>query len=277
MSSEIWNLHTPTGMDDEDWYLPRGRLFIGGGGHGDGFGTGVLNAIPTPEAPVVYVPSADANSRANPWGGDRRLLEVGFKNVYTLHTWDRKEADSAEFVKPMQDAAAVILGGGETYRLTETFVGTRFQEELHGVLNRGGIVAGASAGAMVMGSIVIEQPYMRFKGYTEGFGLLRNSIIDVHVLARNLHYNLVDAQREYPDALAIGIDERTVIAVDGNWFSVHGESYVVMIDAEPQSTQQECFYFLKDGDGYDLKGRFPMRKQRATEPFAQCRRREPVE
>ena len=261
------------GMEDEDWYLPRGRLFIGGGGPSEDVNQGILENIPSPDAPVILVPSADFNARSNPWGGHTRLQEKGFRNVHTLHTWDRKEADSAEFVKPIRDAAAVILGGGETYRLTETFVGTRFHEELHGVLNRGGIVAGVSAGAMVMGSIVIEQPHMRFKGYTEGFGLLRNAIIDVHVLARNLHYNLVDAQREYPDTLVIGIDEGTAIAVDHNWFSVHGQSYVVMIDPEPDSSQQECFYFLKEGDDYDLKGRFPMRKQRSIGPFAQSRRR----
>ena len=100
-----------------------------------------------------------------------------------------------------------------------------------------------------------------------------NAIIEVHVLARNLHYNLIDAQREYPDALVIGIDEETAIRVDCNWFSVHGKSYVVMVDPESESNQQDCFYFLKDGDDYELKERFPLRKQRSTGPFAQCRNR----
>ncbi len=274
MSNEIWNQYAPYGMKDEDWYLPRGRLVIGGGNHGGDFERAVLASLPSPDAPVVYVPSALSNARSDPWGvGNRGLQEIGFKNVRILHTWERKEADSTEFVKPMQDAAAVILEGGETYRLTETFVGTRFHEELHAVLNRGGIVAGVSAGAMVMGSIVINRPYMRFTGYGEGFGLLPNTIIDVHVLARNLHHALVDAWRAYPDVLPIGIDEGTSIMADGNWFSVKGDSYVVMIDPEPGSSQKECFYFLKAGDSYDLKGRFPMRKQRSTDPFAGSRRR----
>ena len=275
MSNEIWNLHTPMSMADEDWYLPRGKLLIGGGNMGDGFEKGILYQLPSPDVPVIYVPSADASARSDPWGvGNQKLKDAGFNNAHILHTWDRKEADSAEFVKPMQDAAAVIFRGGETHRLTETFVGTRFHEELQGVLNRGGVVAGSSAGAMVMGSIVINQPYMRPNGYCEGFGLLPNAIIDVHVLARNLHYNLIDAQRAYPDALVMGIDEETVVMVDCNWLSVHGKSYVVMVDSDPESGQQECFYFLKEGDDYELKGRFPMRKQRSTNPFAQCRNRQ---
>ena len=83
---------------------------MGGGSHCDGFDRGVLEAIPSPDAPVVFVPSADGNTWSDSWGvGNRGLKENGFNNVHVLHTWDRKETDSADLVKPMQECRSLQI------------------------------------------------------------------------------------------------------------------------------------------------------------------------
>lgn len=194
-------------------------------------------------------------------------MEQGLTNLQVLHTYDRQEAETAEFVKPLTEAKCVIFEGGETYRLFETYVGTRFHRAVQEVLARGGVVAGYSAGAMVMGSIVIDRPYMRFRGYKPGFGLLPDSMIDVHVLARNMHLDLVAARQQHPTTLGLGIDERAAIVVQQDWMYPIGQSYTVIYDYEVNGVNDGLFYFLKAGDSYNLKQRRAERKSWSTKPF----------
>jgi cyanophycinase len=65
--------------------------------------------------------------------------------------------------------------------------------------------------------------------------------------------------------LGIGIDENTAIVVDGNQFEVIGESYVLVYDGSFWSREgsdlktlpekSQLFYFLREGDRYDLLNR----------------------
>ena len=73
-----------------------------------------------------------------------------------LHTTDRKVADSPEFVAPLKDATGVYLEGGRHWRLAEAYLGTLTLKEIFGVLDRGGVVMGGSAGATIQGSYMVR-------------------------------------------------------------------------------------------------------------------------
>jgi cyanophycinase len=110
-----WNDGLPGRLKEESWFLPTGTLIIGGGGDIPEFDAAIAEYAGGKDAPIVYVPSADAMATAGPFPpGFGSFKEGGFTNVRTLHTRNRHEADSAEFVKPLADAKCVLFGGGET-------------------------------------------------------------------------------------------------------------------------------------------------------------------
>ena len=71
--------------------------------------------------------------------------------------------------------------------------------------------------------------------------------------------------RNHPELLGIGIDESTAIIVKGDKFEVVGKSYVIVYDGKFWSREgselkkvpekSQIFYFLREGDKYDLRKR----------------------
>jgi cyanophycinase len=97
---------------------------------------------------------------------------------------------------------------------------------IHGVMRRGGVVGGISAGAAVMSSVMIRNgrhaPEMG-----RGFGLLPGTVIDQHFLARNRQERLLGALAHHPGLVGLGIDEGAAVLVRGGQMSVLGDSDVV--------------------------------------------------
>ena len=97
---------------------------------------------------------------------------------------------------------------------------------------------------------------MMSPGHEEGFGFLRNSAIDQHLLARKRENDLLPVIRRHPQLLGVGIDEATAIVVKGRTAEVIGKSKVLFYDLALEKTLGEKFYITLDpGDRYDLKTR----------------------
>ena len=144
-------------------------------------------------------------------------------------------ADSAEFVAALKTAKGVWIDGGRQWRLVDSYLGTKTAKELDNVLERGGVIAGTSAGATIQGSYLVRgaregNTIMMAKGYEEGFGFLRNVAIDQHLIARHRENDLVPVISLKPELLGIGLDEATAIVVTGDSFSVIGASKVAIYD-----------------------------------------------
>ena len=150
------------------------------------------------EAKIVVIPTASAPEPA----GDAylthlrtRLQELlGVQDVTVLHTRDRGLADTEAFVAPLQVASGVwILGGGEE-RLVAAYLGTRTEREIKVLLERGGVVGGTSAGAIIQSSYIEAEgdtnytapirEIMRAHALGSGFGLLSNSVVAPHFMQR---------------------------------------------------------------------------------------------
>tara|TARA_R110002012_G_scaffold321930_1_gene552447 strand:- start:28694 stop:29551 length:858 start_codon:yes stop_codon:yes gene_type:complete len=219
------------------------------------------------DAAIVVIPTASGGENYDQNSGFAgRLRALGATNVSVLHTYDRKVADSDAFVAPLQNASAVWFGGGRQWRLVDSYKNTKTETMIGKVLERGGVIGGSSAGATIQGSYLArgdtENNQIMMGDHEEGFNYLKNVAIDQHVLARNRHFDMFEILKKRPELLGIGIDENTAIVVKGNEFEVIGENYVLVYDGNFYSREgfslkklpekSSLFYFLRNGDTYDL-------------------------
>ena len=224
-----------------------------------------------PHAPIVVIPTAGGGETYDQYyPGLRSFREAGATDLTVLHTRDREEANSEAFVIALRRARGVWFPGGRQWRLADAYLETRVHDELRGVLDRGGVIGGSSAGATILGSYLARGDTAVntiMKGDHEvGFGFLRNVAIDQHLLRRNRQFDLVEVIEAHPELLGIGLDENTAIVVTGNSFEVIGESYVAVFDNERMIGDHGFFFFLAAGDRFDLVTREAQRPSRTFQP-----------
>lgn len=154
------------------------------------------------------------------------------------------------------------------WRLIDVYAGTKTEKAFQAVLDCGGVVSGSSAGASIQGSFLARgdtaSNQLLIGDHTVGFGYLKDTAIDQHVLVRNRHFDMFDILREYPELLGIAIDEDTALIVNKNEAEVFGSTYALIYDGGFWSREgselkknppTERFYFLRPGDKYDLGAR----------------------
>ena len=219
-----------------------------------------------PDAPIVIIPTAseDDEHYDNYWSGLKQWRENGARNLTVLHTRDRKVADSEAFVKPIKTARGVFFGGGRQWRLADAYSNTLTQREVQGVLSRGGVVGGSSAGAAILSSFMVrgdtKTNTIMIGDHTAGMGFLKNAAIDIHVLRRNRQFDMLEVIDAHPDLLGISIDEDTAIVVEGDRFDVIGKSYTLIYSTRPVAGASGRFYFMGAGDRFDMKTRKATRR-----------------
>ena len=82
---------------------------------------------------------------------------LGVKKVETLEIKNRQEALEKSNSSALDDASGVFFTGGDQLRITSQIADTPISEKLSRLYNRGGVIAGTSAGASVMcESMLIE-------------------------------------------------------------------------------------------------------------------------
>jgi len=256
---------------------PHGALVIVGGGRvGVEILTRLFDLGGGRHAPLVVIPTANgAESYPEDWPGLKMFKDFGADSITLLHTKDRKVADSEEFVKPLTTAKIVWFVGGRQWRLVDSYAHTRTQREIERVLERGGVVAGSSAGASIIADYMVrgarENNYiMMAPGYEEGFGLMKGVAIDQHMLTRNRQDDLEEVVGKHPELLGIGIDESTAIVVRGQEFEVVGAGKVAIHDGrvvpgERQQRNGKKYFFMAPGERYDLTKLERIGRRPATE------------
>lgn len=225
------------------------------------------------EANIIIIPTAWDDRQVARDSGFVRFKSgferAGFKNITVLHTRDTNVANDPEFYSPIANASGVWFSGGRQWRIADGFLNTKAHEEFMKLLDRGGVIAGSSAGASIQGSFLARgdtQKNTIMRGdHQVGLGFLKNSAIDQHLLARNRHFDLFEILEYHPDLLGIGLDENTGIVVKANEFEVIGNSFVALYDGTRYSRERDTiyqlakdskeFYLLRKGDKYDLKNR----------------------
>ena len=252
----------------------NGSLLIMGGGRLDSSIYQLfMDKAGGPDSPIVIIPTAGGD---DPEANDpdfKRLInryeDRGFKDVTVLHTTDPEEANQPAFYEPLMRAKGVWFTGGRQWRLVDAYAGTKTLDAIWAVVNRGGIIAGSSAGATIQGSYLARGDSntntIMMGDHEEGFSFLTNVAIDQHVLARNRQFDIFEILDAHPDLLGIGLDEGSGILVENSIAEVVGRSYVLIYDGkfwhDPSGSfkkvgaGQQKYYFLKKGMRYDLMNR----------------------
>lgn len=214
------------------------------------------------------------------WQEYRALFtELGVRTLEHLDVQTREQALSEECSHYLEDAAVVFFTGGDQLKITSQLGDSIVYRQLHLILERGGTVAGTSAGASVMSTTMLVAGHGDQSPEVEdaihmapGFGFLPDAVIDQHFAQRGRIGRLLAAIAQNPRLLGIGIDEDTAILVHGNeQFEVVGNGSVYVLDATKMTysnlTEADLeaklagfdvkLHLLSEGYRYDLQNRRP--------------------
>jgi cyanophycinase len=222
--------------------------------------------------------------------------DLGVQNIKELYVHDRSETLNGEMQHVLEGAAGVFFSGGDQLRISSQIGDTPVEQEVRAIFNRGGLIAGTSAGASVMSETMLvrgssgESHRIGDLHMAPGLGLIRNVIIDQHFAERGRFGRLLGAIAQNPRVLGVGIDEDTAIVVQGDSFRVIGSGAVYVADgagvthsniaeAEPDRTlslYDVRLHVLSSGDVFDLARRRPaeahdLQKSQALEKRAEAR------
>ncbi|MFN0106001.1 MAG: cyanophycinase [Bryobacteraceae bacterium] len=214
------------------------------------------------DAHIVVVPTAgDADTYADTVLDRHVLRKHGFTHLTLLHTRDRTVADTERFAAVLRKATGVWFDGGRQWRLVDSYLNTRTHREFDALLQRGGVIAGTSAGATIQGSYLVRgaregNQIMMAKGYEQGLGFLSFIAIDQHLIKRKRENDLLPVVALKPEILGLGLDEGTAVVVHGTKFDVVGVSRVAIYDANyGPGPDGKGYYFLSPGDCFDIAKR----------------------
>jgi len=229
------------------------------------------------DAPIVIIPTAGEDADYDQgWSGLKQWRDNGAENLTVLHTRDKKVADTDAFVRPLREARGVFFTGGRQWRIADAYLGTRTEKELQAVLARGGVIGGSSAGASVLASFMVrgdtKSNELMIGDHTVGFGFLKQSAVDQHLLRRNRQFDMLEVIDKHPELFGIGLDEDTAIVVEGDQFDVMGRGYAVIYCTVPVAGANGRFYFLAPGDRFDLKTRTATRRTEQWRPLQGVRK-----
>jgi cyanophycinase len=180
-------------------------------------------------APIRIIPAAaapdDNHTRAGA-NGVGWFQGLGAEDVRAVPIIDRASADRPELAKELETARMVFMLGGFTRYLAETLAGSRAWQAMAAAHRAGAVIAGSSAGAMVLCGHYFDQASGRV---LPGLNLVPGACVLPHhnSFGQRWQKNL---SAVLPDALLIGIDEETGMLNDapgGRW-TVYGKGAVTL-------------------------------------------------
>jgi cyanophycinase-like exopeptidase len=186
----------------------------------------LIGQLPAPVR-VVCLPTAagtEGHARIDYWSrlGVEHFTSLGVE-ARTLPVIDRHSADDPSHAAAVAEANFVYLSGGKPDYLHRTLDGSRVWQAILLVLEHGGLLAGCSAGAMILG-----EKFFGFPGWKHGFAFLPGATIIPHFdelpgsMIRSVH---LMAGKE----LAIlGIDGYTALVKTGDDYAVLGSGGVTI-------------------------------------------------
>jgi len=247
-------------------HVEHGSLMMAGGGAlSDEIIERFIELAGGPDAPLVFVPCAQEDEIRQIPGTVRLLRRAGAKKVTWIHTKDRDAAStSAEILEPLRKAKGIWFGGGRQWNLVDSYQNTKAHELMHGVLERGGVIAGSSAGASIQGSYLARgDPLGNLniiaEGYERGLGFLTGVAIDQHFSQRARHADMSKLVSVYPQLLGIGLDEGTALVVSGTAGEVLGPAGQAVYFFDTKKTAPtvpgQDYLTVRPGQRFDLKER----------------------
>lgn len=211
------------------------------------------------------------------------LLERRGANAQTLPVapqlkWvdlDKAVRDPA-LLETVRSANGIFFSGGAQERIVDTFnpggKRTPMLEAIWEVYRRGGVVAGTSAGAAIMSTVmfrdapsiinVMKGQLRPGKEIDEGLGFVGpNLFVDQHFLKRGRFGRMIPLMLAKGYKLGLGIDEDSAAVVQGDQVEIIGTKGALLVDLNDIETNPALgalnltgarLTYLDRGDRYDL-------------------------
>jgi cyanophycinase len=199
------------------------------------FDLGLLAATGRARPRVVILPAAsypDGEDVFQRWAamGIAHFGDLGAE-VEPILVRDRAAADDGAAAQAVGEADLVYLSGGRTAHLLSVLDGTALGRSITAAHERGAVLAGCSAGAMVLAGHAFD---FRFRfvpwllRWRCGFGLVPSASVLPHYDAWPEPLSALIALQAPRGSVVLGIDEDTaVVGRDGSW-QVHGRARVTV-------------------------------------------------
>lgn len=259
----------------------RGMLIIIGGGEDKTESKTILKEIAqqTGRGKLVIVTIASKVPQER-WEEYRNVFKsLNVKEIVHFNIQQHRDALDAKNLDLFKGAKAVFFTGGDQLKITTKIGGTPVIDKIFEIYNKGGLVAGTSAGASAMGKTMLvcneEMDSHKVGGWSmaPGLGMLEDILIDQHFAQRHRLGRLLGAVASNPGVLGIGLDEDTAIVIEKNSFKVIGRNAVYVIDgshvtstniSEAAATKTMSMHgvrlhILANFDSFDLRKRRPYR------------------
>jgi cyanophycinase len=190
-------------------------------------------------APIRIIPTAaapDDNHERAGNNGVRWFKGLGAKDVVSVPLVDRASANDATVAQSLRAARLIYLLGGFTHYLGRTLKDSLAWQAVLEAYRDGAVVAGSSAGAMVMCQVYFDP---RAGQVVEGLALVPKSLVLPHhdTFGKDWAARL---REQVPDVTLIGIAEQTGTLNDGehrSW-NVYGAGTVTLYRAGRLETHE---------------------------------------
>ena len=170
--------------------------------------------VERPSLLVLPAAAADQNPSKAASNGVSYFASLGAESS-ALMVLDHSQANDPDLVSPADTADVIYLTGGNPAHLLDTLRESLLLAKIEQALERGAVVAGSSAGAMVMG------PWMRFREWRQALG-----IAGVVTLPHHERSDPEQVAKDLADSAPSGV---TVLGIDGKTGCLGGgESWEVL-------------------------------------------------
>ncbi len=180
-------------------------------------------------APIRIIPTAaapDNNHQRAGNNGIRWFQSLGAKDVSAVSLLSRIRADDKNIAQSLRDAKLIYLLGGFTHYLGQTLKDSLAWDGAMDAYRNGAVIAGSSAGAMVMCEFYYDPSAGRVH---QGLNLVPNSLVLPHhnTFGKSWAPKLL---KKNPDVTLIGIDERTGMLnnAENNSWNIYGAGDVTL-------------------------------------------------
>jgi len=230
------------------------------------------------DAKIVIIPTASSIPVEVGQNYIEAFTTLGCKNVTVLNIRSKEDSEKQESIDLIKSANCIMFSGGNQSKITNKIGGTT----IHDILidryknESGFVIAGTSAGAMVMANEMIaggSATEAFVKGAVtmyKGLGLIPELIIDTHFIRRGRFGRQSEAVAKHPSLIGIGLAEDTgMIIKNGNDCTVIGSGMAIVFDGSklthnnekvlkegtPMTMANLKVHVLSNSDSFDIKNR----------------------
>lgn len=188
---------------------------------------------------VLIIPTAAAAERPMlaAENGIRQFNLMGAR-ASSLMALNPEDANDEELTSAVDSADIIYLTGGNPAHLLEVLRGSLLLRRMLDALERGAILAGSSAGAMVMGE------RMRFRQWLDTLGVVPGLAVLPHHERASKSQTSRDVSVQTAEGLAVlGIDGATGCVSDGDGWRVLGAGSVTLYGVGDWNVYRAGEYF----------------------------------